>query len=215
MGLQRVGHKWTTTRVEDRITWKWREAEALCTWAVWLARKLSPSSVPWAKPHSGGGAASLKRFSLDSAQMDEAGSPHSPWTPHPTCSSQSVALSLLFQGLLRMWLGWYFVRSAPWCLMRFCSPWNVPVVRARLCTGRPYCFLKIKEWRSQRKQGEEPHWLNIKLADKDTGWNSRPSRKWTDQSTRNVLVNEVGPVMSPASKLCATFPSVQEGLVGR
>ena len=90
-------NNWKTTRVGDRITWKWREAEALCTWADWLARKLSASSVPGAKPHSGGGAVSLKRLSLDSVQMDEVGSPHSPlspWTSHPTCSSQSVAPSL-------------------------------------------------------------------------------------------------------------------------
>ena len=178
-----------------------KEAEALCTWAVWLTRKLPPSSVPWAKPHGGEGAVSLKRLSLDSVQMDEARSPHSPsspWTPHPTCSSQSVAPSLSYQDLWRKVLRWYFVMSNTWCLMRLCSHWKVPVVRARLCAARPYCFLKIRECRSQRRQGEEPHWLNIKLADKDIGWNFRPSRKWTNQSIRNVLVNEVGPVMSPA-----------------
>lgn len=64
---------------------------------------------------------------------------------------------------------------------------RVPGVRARLCAGHSFCFLKIKEHSSQRRQGES-HWLNISLADKDVWWNSRPSRKWTNQLEKSFAV---------------------------
>ena len=193
-------NNWTTTRVEDRITRKWGKQRLFAH-----EQSDSPGNSPLPRCHEPSPAAGKGQCPLrDSAWILYR------WMKRGLLILRHlhghliprVPLSLLpLHYHIKIFEGRYCVGTL-WCrtldVWWDCSHWKVPVVRARLCAARPYCFLKIRECRSQRRQGEESHWLNIKLADKDIGWNFRPSRKWTNQSIRNVLVNEVGPVMSPA-----------------